>query len=155
MPQIDRKDNPAAGRRQPGLWRDVLRYATCGLAAGGTDYLTYLALTWGADWNAVAAQAVARPAGGLVSFLANRFYTFRHRQGAALPVQFARFWVVWAVSYGLALAAIAGYDALFHGRRVPAKICADATVVIVTFLLQRHWTFAERKVPGSRFTVHG
>ena len=130
---------------RPALLRDAWRYGVCGVGAALTDYTTFLLLVRGAEWSPVAAQALSRPAGGLVSFAANRLWTFRHRRGHAVHVQFVRFWTVWAGCYALALAALAFYLWLLPDRcpRVVAKMCADTTVGIVTFLLQRHWTFEE------------
>ena len=135
---------------RPAVWRDAWRYAICGVGAALTDYTTFLLLVHGAAWSPVAAQALSRPAGGLASFTANRLWTFRHRRGHAPHVQFLRFWTVWAVCYGLALAALALYLRLLPERwpRLVAKICADSTMGIVNFLLQRHWTFMEKQEPG-------
>ena len=130
---------------RPAIIRDAIRYATCGAAAGLSDYGTFLLLTWAFDWGPVPAQAVCRVVGGLVGFVLNRQWTFRHRIGARpVYVQFLRYGTVWGLSYILALGATAGYAWLWHGRRWPAKLCADATVAVMTFLMQRHWTFAGR-----------
>lgn len=121
--------------------RDFLHYSICGIGAVAADYAAFGLLNRGAGWGAVAAQLVSRPTGGVVSFLANRFWTFRHRQGAALPIQFARYAAVWIVAYALSVAAIWGYLRILPGWPFAAKVLADGTVMIVTFLANRHWTF--------------
>ncbi len=129
--------------RLPGrpLLHDAARYALCGAAAGGADYATFLLLHHRAGWAVVAAQAVSRPVGGLVSFAANRLWTFRGRTRHRLHVQFTRYGVVWTLSYGLSLLAIAGFARLLPGHGLLAKVTADAAVGLLTFLAQRHWTF--------------
>ena len=136
-----------AARPRPAVVRDALRYSICGAGAGLTDYTTFLLLTHAAGWSPVGGQALSRPAGGLVSFAANRLWTFRHRRGHAVHVQFLRYWTVWAVCYGLALAALEFYLWVLPDNcpRLAAKVCADSTLGIITFLLQRHWTFMEKE----------
>ena len=127
---------------RPGILRDAIRYSLCGFAVVATDYGTFFLLSSGLGWSPLAAQAVCRPAGGLVSFALNRAWTFRDRRGLALRVQFVRFWVVWASAYVLALTAVGLYTRLMPDHPALAKMCADATVAVVSFTLQRQWTFA-------------
>lgn len=130
-------------RPHPGVLREALRFSLCGLAVGASDYTTFFILRAGFDWSVLAAQSVCRPVGGLVSFVLNRAWTFRHRRGVSLHVQFGRFWVVWASAYVMALAFVWVYARLMPGHPTLAKVCADGTVAAVTFLLQRQWTFAK------------
>ena len=138
-------DPKAGGGLRPGVLRDAVRYALCGVAVGAGDYGTFFLLSSGLGWSALAAQSVCRPVGGLVSFVLNRAWTFRDRRGVPLRVQFGRFWIVWASAYVLALTAVGLYARLMPGRPALAKLCADATVVVVSFTLQRQWTFARAR----------
>lgn len=138
-------DPNTGGGVRSGVLRDVVRYSLCGLAVGASDYGTFFLLSSGLGWSALAAQSVCRPVGGLVSFLLNRFWTFRHRRGVPLRVQFGRFWIVWASAYVLALTAVGLYARLMPDHPAIAKLCADATVSVVTFTLQRQWTFARAR----------
>ena len=131
------------------LGRDFVRYGICGIGAVAADYATFGLLTRAAGWGPVAAQMLSRPAGGVVSFLANRFWTFRDRKGAALPVQFVRYAVVWTAAYGLSVAAVWAYSKLIPDQPFAAKVLADGTVVLFSFLANRHWTFRAAAPAGG------
>lgn len=61
--------------------KQLARYATSGLAAAAADLMVYVMLHR-MGWHPLAAHLVSRPVGGIVSFSANRWWTFRGRRFA-------------------------------------------------------------------------
>jgi putative flippase GtrA len=133
--------SPECPRRLPKILDDFRRYATVGVGAALTDHAVYILLACGLDLRAVVANAVSRPLGGLVGFTGNRLWTFRGCGKAALPVQFARFWVVWGLSFTLTELLIWLFNEEFHWHKVVSKIGAEAVAVLFNFLMQKYWTF--------------
>ncbi len=123
---------------------DFWRYAICGAAAVAADYTIWWLLNVRAEWWTVAAQAVSRPAGGLISFLGNRLWTWRRRREFTLGKQFRRFWIVWIGLFLLAAAAVWWLSSVFPDEprgRFFAKVLADGSAAFLGFLLQRTLTF--------------
>lgn len=120
---------------------DFRRYITVGFGAALTDFTVYTVLARGMEIHPLLANAVSRPMGGLFSFTGNRFWTFRGRGKAALPVQFIRFWVVWGLSFTLTEALIWLFHDGLHWEAVLSKLGAETCAVIFNFLMQKYWTF--------------
>lgn len=123
---------------------DFWRYAICGAVAVAVDYSIWWLLSVRAEWWTVAAQAISRPAGGLVSFAGNRLWTWRRRRAFSLGKQFARFWLVWAGLYVLAAAATWALSDVLPDEprgRFLAKALADGATALIGFLFQRTLTF--------------
>ncbi len=131
----------AVGHWVRQMGRDAVRYGITGTGAVVVDYLTFIGLAHGAGVSAPAAQAVSRAAGGLASFAGHRFWTFRHRVGPGMAGPFVRFWLVWGGMYGLSIGAIALAVRWIPEGPVRAKVLADVSVGVLTFVVQRHWTF--------------
>ncbi len=120
---------------------DLWRYVLCGAAATATDYAVWGTLVACAKWPVAIAVLVSRPAGGLVSFAGNRWWTWRRRRALGGFRQFQRFWMVWAGGY-----VVTAIAAFFYARALPddpfiAKIAADLTAGGFGFLAQRAFTF--------------
>lgn len=131
----------SGSRKGSGLIPDFRRYVFVGMGAALTDFTVYTLLTRGLSIHPVIANAVSRPLGGLVSFTANRYWTFRGRGKAALHIQFVRFWVVWGLSFTLTELLIGLFHDGWHWEAVISKLCAESVAGIFNFLMQRHWTF--------------
>jgi|GEM_PF-5133761 putative flippase GtrA len=122
-------------------WNDLWRYTVCGTGAVAADYAVWWMLTARAHWSGTLALLVSRPAGGLVSFLGNREWTWRRRRTFSLSRQFCRFWIVWAAGYLVAAGSSFAYARAWPHDRLLAKIAADLTAAVFGFLLQRTFTF--------------
>lgn len=140
--------NPAASAPTSGFraWvgrelRTYGKYLVVGGAAAVTDLTTYALLAHAADWHPLAANLVSRPAGGLVSFGLNKWWTFGNRGRASTPIQFARFGTVWIVCFLLSETLVGVYHQWLHAPAVVTKLLAEGTLGVFSFLAQRLWTF--------------
>lgn len=134
----------------------LFRYGSTALASAGTDWIVFA--LFGLLSPAAPGPAglmTARLAGGLVSFLLNRHWTWRNGRHLAVDRQGRRFLVVYAGSWGLALGlftAIAGLPAI--GPYL-AKLITDLICFGVNFLAMHGYVFHRRDgiaslLPGRR-----
>lgn len=133
-------------RRTTGFWvltfGQLRRFLTTGLGAAATDLGLYTLLSSGFGIHPLAANLVSRPAGGLVSFLGNKYYTFRGKQRRRARTQILKFVAVWFLSFALSETLVG----LLHGSAglspVPSKVLAEIAAGGVTFLCHKYWTFS-------------
>lgn len=128
--------------KYPTWMVELVRYGICGIAAGGTDFGVYALLVHVADMPPLAANLISRPLGGIVSFTANRLWTFRARaKSSAVHVQAGRYVVVWLIAYLLSEFFL-WIDLHWLGSwPVLAKGAAEGCAALAAFALNRWWTF--------------
>ena len=119
--------------------RQVIIFAATGLAAAVAHYGLMIVLVERARWMPLPATLSGYLAGGVVSYLLNRRFTFAsaraHRDGAW------RFAIVAGVGFGLTALSMA---VLVNGAGlpyVPAQIATTGVVLIWSFAAHRIWTF--------------
>ena len=124
---------------------DAVRYALSGMGATATDFSLYSVLHYLAQWTPPAANLVSRPAGGIVSFLLHRSFTFQNRGTAPVPVQVVRFVSIWIASFCISQSLVwLGYR-LTGGDALVIKLFAEGSAVIFSFISHRCWTFARSR----------
>ena len=120
------------------LRAQFIRYVIVGLALNAALYAAYLLLTW-LVMGSEAAMTLTFGAGTLLSFLANRNITFRHRGDhfAAL----LRFVACYIILYIIDFTALWVF-ALRMG--VPHQIVQGCVVLVLPplgFIMQKYWVF--------------
>jgi len=123
------------------LTRQGVQYLLVGAMAAVTDLGVYSLLHVTTNLHPLQANLISRPLGGIVSFTLNKYWTFGNRRGAAIPVQFFRFSCVWTVCFAGSEALVGLYHEGLRLGAVPAKLAAEATLALFSFLSQRYWTF--------------
>lgn len=125
-----------------GWTGEVWRFGVCGLGAAAADLGLYAWLHGAGGLHPLMANLISRPVGGLVSFTANRLWTFRHRpMTKSVPAQFGRYWVVWLCSYVLSEVFLWAWLRVLPEDKTLAKLLAEGCVGTLSFLAQRFWTF--------------
>ncbi|MTJ84001.1 MAG: GtrA family protein [Telmatospirillum sp.] len=126
-----------------GVFR-FLRYCAAALASAAGDWLVFSALLSLAGLPDMAALMVARMAGGLVSFVVNRHWTFPDPARGRLSRQGRRFLLL----YGLSYATAVGLFALLSGGiglpPYPAKLATDISCFVGNFFAMRLYVFHRR-----------
>lgn len=123
------------------------RFFKYGGVAGGSalmDWLTFLALTF-FGLSPVVAQIFSRIAGGLFSFICNRYWSFNAGKENGITLQGRRFLLLYAFSYCLSIGLLSAL--LMLG--IPtygAKLLADTTCLTVNFSVMNFYVFNDR--PG-------
>lgn len=115
-----------------------IRYVLVGLALNAALYAAYLLLTW-ASMASEAAMTITVSVGTLLSFLANRNLTFRHRgdQRAALRRFLACYAILYLIDF-VALWVFAGQMAVPHQI---VQGCVVMVLPLLGFIMQRYWIF--------------
>jgi len=115
-----------------------IRYVLVGLGLNAALYATYLLLTW-RIMGSEAAMTITFSVGTLLSFLANRSLTFRHRGDQLGALR--RFLACYAILYLIDFIALW----VFAGQMgVPHQIvqgCVILVLPLLNFIVQKYWVF--------------
>jgi putative flippase GtrA len=119
--------------------RALARYLGVGVAATAAHWALLVALVEAAALPAWLASGAGAVLGAQVAFFGNRRYTFGHA-GAVVPAWW-RFMGTAVLGAALGMALVAGGVALgLH--YLLAQALATAASVLLTFAVNRRWTFA-------------
>jgi putative flippase GtrA len=123
-----------------------IRFVLIGLGINATLYLAYLLLTW---WivGSETAMTITFGVGVLLSFLANRSLTFRHRgDGRAALLRFSTCYAILYVLNFIALWGFAGRMGLPHQI---VQGCMVLVLALLAFTMQKYWVFPESAGSGG------
>lgn len=115
-----------------------IRYVLVGLGLNTAFYAAYLLLTW-RMMGSEAAMTITFSIGVLLSFLAHRSVTFRHRGDRLAALR--RFLACYAVLYLVNFTALW----MFADRMgIPHQVvqgCMALVVALLAFIVQKYWVF--------------
>ena len=117
------------------------RYGAVAAMAAAGDWLVFVTLATLLGSGGLAALMAARLAGGLVSFLGNRHWTWNAGRRMTLTRNGRRFLLLYLFSYGLSLSA---FSVLTHGLSLPAyasKLASDIACFVVNFVVMHAYVF--------------
>lgn len=127
-----------------GRARHFSRYVAVGAVATAAHYTLLVAAVELARWPPWLAAGAGAVLGAQVAYAGNRWYTFAHR-GRWLP-SWLRFQVTAAAGAALNMGVVA--VAVFAGcHYLVGQIAATASVLVVTYVVNRRWTFAATPDP--------
>jgi putative flippase GtrA len=115
------------------------RYVAAAVGSAAADWVVFAGALWLGAWH-LHAQAVARMAGGLFSFVANRLWSFEGG-GAAAAAQARRFVALYAISYGLSLSMLYVLADVLGVNAYTSKLSADGACFLFNFAVMRSWVF--------------
>ena len=120
---------------------DGLRYIVSGSIAWVSDFSIYSVLVSLFAVDPVHANLISRPAGGCVSFVMHKYFTFQNRGEARTRTQFSRFWTVWLLSFAVSQGLVFLYSRGFGWGPGLTKLGAEGGAGLIAFICQRRWTF--------------
>jgi putative flippase GtrA len=127
-----------------------IRYVLVGLGLNAALYAAYLSLTWWIMGSEIA-MTVIFSVGVLLSFLANRRITFRHRGDHLAALR--RFLACYAVLYLIDFVALW----VFAGRMgFPHQIvqgCVALVIPLLAFIAQKYWVFPDAEGTAERIAT--
>lgn len=128
--------SPAFGRS--GAWR-FLRYLMVGTLATAAHYALLIVAVESWRWPAWLASGAGAVLGAQLAYAGNRWFTFTHR--GALAHSWPRFQATALLGalLGMGIVALAVRVGLHY---VLGQMAATVTVLLVTYTINRHWTFA-------------
>lgn len=140
----------AAGAAWRGLVkpRQFLAYLAVGLVGTGGHYLTLVALVRWAGADPILATTCGFVVGAVINYFANYHLTFRSRQGHAGTIP--RFFVIALAGMGVNAGVMAGCHRGLGFHYLLSQVAATGTVVVLTYLGNRFWTFREVRDDRSR-----
>ncbi len=121
--------------------RQFLAYLGVGLVGTGGHYLTLVALVRWAHLDPVAATTCGFAVGAVINYFANYHLTFRSRRGHAGTMP--RFFVIALAGMGVNAAMMAACHRGLGLHYLLSQVVATGTVVVLTYLGNRFWTFRE------------
>lgn len=133
------------------LWR-FLRYSWVALISAGSDWLVFSGLVSLAGKDHLQSLMMARVIGGVVSFLANRHWTWGAHRRVAVTQQGRRFLVLYGFSYGLAVTLFSLLVDGFGVAPYPGKLATDVICFLVNFIVMNAYVF-HRREGLSRFLL--
>lgn len=125
--------------------RGLARYAVVGAVATAVHYALLVGLVEGFGWPPWLGAGLGAVVGAQVAFVGNRAYTFAHR--GAVRASWTRFQLTAAAGALLGMALVALAQAL-RWHYLVGQIVATGLVMLVTYAVNRRWTFAARPDRG-------
>lgn len=124
------------------------RFLVAGFSAVGTDWLVYTLCTH-AGVPTWLAKTTSFMAGALLSFVVNRAFTFRAKEGGSLQRHAATFVLLYVSTLGLNVAA----NSLALRMGVPrgfAWVFATGCSTVANFLGMKFFVFSRRSAEGTQ-----
>lgn len=121
-----------------------MRYCLVALLAASGDWLVFIVLVSAVGLPPLVGLMTSRVAGGLLSFLTNRHWTWRNNHRIALTQQGRRFVLLYVISY---LLSVALFQLLTKAAGVPifpAKLVTDLSCFLVNFLVMNAYVYHAR-----------
>lgn len=126
-----------------------LCYVFVGLVLNAGLYGVYLLLTW-RSMGHEAAMTITFALGTLLSFLANRSITFRHRGDRFAALR--RFVACYAVLYLTNVLALWVFASQMHVPHQIVQGCVILVLALLSFMAQKYWVFPSApntQAPGA------
>lgn len=117
-----------------------MSYAAIGLTSNLLLYLAYLSLTLSIGIEHKTAMTVVYVTGVLLTFFANRVWSFKHRD--VVRAAFVRYVIAYVLGYLLNLILLWLAVDLLSLPHQRVQAVAIVLVAICMFLLQKYWVFA-------------
>jgi putative flippase GtrA/SAM-dependent methyltransferase len=113
------------------------------LSAAG-DWLVFVLLASVIGLSPLASLMAARVAGGALSFVSNRNWTWGANRQIALTQQGRRFLLLYAFSYALSVALFRLLTELLSVPSYPSKLATDLSCFVVNYLVMNSYVFHAR-----------
>jgi putative flippase GtrA len=119
--------------------RHFIRYGAVGAIATAVHYLVLVACVEGLGWPAFVGSGAGAVVGAQVAYAGNRWFTFAHT--GAVSASWPRFQATALLGalLGMAVVALGVRLGLYY---VLAQIVATLLGLVLTFAINRAWTFA-------------
>lgn len=122
------------------------RYCSVALAAASSDWLVFALLVSVIGFTPLISLMFARVAGGLLSFLSNRYWTWSANRQIALTQQGRRFVMLYAFSYTLSVGLFWLLTEVLFFTPYLSKLATDLSCFVINFLVMNSYVFHSR--PG-------
>jgi putative flippase GtrA len=130
--------------RLSGIFRKFAKYS--GVAAGSVaiDWTVFMTLSL-LGGTYLFCQALSRIAGGVFSFIANRYWSFSSNRSKHITVQGRRFVLLYAFSYALSLCSMYFFVDMVHLPVYWSKLSSDALCFVINFIAMHSYVYSQRE----------
>lgn len=141
------------------LWREVMKFGAVGTIAYVIDSSVFILLREGAlSHRTLVAGVIASVIATAFSWVANRYWTFRHRRRSALWRELALFCLMNAIGIGIATFCLFISHYVLglittHADFVAKNVVGLVLGTIFRFLAYRYWVFAEELADDPDFPL--
>lgn len=139
------------------LWREIMKFGAVGGVAYIIDSTIFIFLREGAlSHRTLVAGILASVVATAFSWLANRYWTFRHRRRSALWRELALFCLMNAIGIGIATFClfishyVLGFQTT-HADFIAKNVIGLVLGTIFRFLAYRYWVFSEELADDPDF----
>lgn len=129
------------------MLRHFMRYIAVGVVSTAVHYALLVLCVERAGWPAFAASGFGAVVGAQVAYLGNRWFTFAHR--GDVTASWPRFQLT-ALAGTLLGMAIVALGVRLHVHYLIAQLLATLVSLVLTFTMNRHWTFRPAPVGPLR-----
>jgi putative flippase GtrA len=126
--------------------RQFTRYVMVGAVSNSFLYLSYIGLT-SIGWGHKTAMTLLYITGGLLTFIANRKWSFTHRGSGRSAL--ARYIVAYVLGYLFNFALLWLFVDRLHQPHQIVQAVAIVLVAVSLFLMNKFWVFAPHAVRGG------
>ena len=126
--------------------RQLMRYIVVGVTSNLLLYLAYIGLTT-LGLGHKTAMTLLYVTGGLLTFFANRTWSFNHRGSG--PSALARYVIAYIFGYLFNLALLWLFVDRLHQPHLLVQAAAIVLVAVSLFLLNKFWVFAPPTIRES------
>lgn len=139
------------------LWREIMKFGAVGGVAYIIDSTVFLLLREGAlSHKTLTAGIIASVVATIFSWVANRYWTFRHRRRSAVLRELGMFAAMNAIGIGIATSCLFVSHYVLGFETTQADFIAKNVVGLVLgtifrFLAYRYWVFSEELADDPRF----
>lgn len=141
------------------LWREIMKFGTVGGIAYLIDSSVFIFLREGAlSHRTLVAGVIASVVATMFSWLANRYWTFRHRRRAAVWRELGMFCLMNAIGIGIATFCLFISHYVLGFQTTQSDFIAKNVVGLVLgtifrFLAYRYWVFTEELADDPDFAI--
>ena len=119
------------------------------LISGGITVVADLSLFWLLtsvfDVWYLYAHFISRSFGGVICFLANRYYTFSRPEAAGIAGTAVRFLALYMVSFALSSVLVYSFVSGAGAGAVVGKFTAECIVFLFNYTVMKYWVMARRR----------
>lgn len=141
------------------LWREIMKFGAVGGIAYVIDSAIFIFLREGAlSHRTLVAGIIASVVATAFSWLANRYWTFRHRRRSALWRELTMFCLMNAIGIGIATFClfishyVLGFQTT-HADFIAKNVIGLVLGTIFRFLAYRYWVFTEELADDPDFAL--
>lgn len=139
------------------LWREIMKFGTVGGIAYVIDSVIFIFLREGAlSHRTLIAGIIASVVATAFSWLANRYWTFRHRRRSAVWRELAMFCLMNAVGIGISTFClfishyVLGFQTT-HADFIAKNVIGLVLGTIFRFIAYRYWVFTDELADDPDF----